>query len=336
MKIAGAVLLVTSLVLGAACGGPSSAGVANPAASRPATMTSATLILDFVPNAVHAGIYRALVAGYYRQGNVDLRVIPPATTADTLRLIDSGRADFGIADGADVATQIDLGRDAQAVMALVQRPLGGLISLQRQGLTSPRQLEGKTVGLTGVPSDGAVLDTVVRDAGGDPRRVQTVTIGFNGVQDLENGKVAAFTGFWPADGVQVQTDGFPITTFKLDDHGGPAYPGLVLFSTRRRIAANPPLARALVAATVRGYRDTLADPERSLQDLLSQNRSLQRRLAEASLQAYLPIFAADAQSYGAVRPDRVRQLSAWLLRYRLIRRAISPSRYATDAFLPPG
>jgi ABC-type nitrate/sulfonate/bicarbonate transport system substrate-binding protein len=299
-------------------------------------MTSATLVLDFVPNAVHAGIYRALAAGYYRKGNVDLRVVEPTSTADTLRLIDAGKADFGLADGADVVNQIDLGRDAQAVMALVQRPLGGLIALQKEGFSSPRDLEGKTVGLTGVPSDNAVLDTVVRDAGGDPARVQTVTIGFNGVQDLENGKVAAFTGYWPADGVQVQTDGFPITAFRLDDHGGPAYPGLVLFSTRARIAADPPLVRAVVAATARGYQDTLADPPRSLDDLLSQNPSLQRRLAQASLHAYLPLFKADAPSYGVLRPDRLNRLSAWMLRYRLIKKAIPPSRYGTNAFLPSG
>jgi putative hydroxymethylpyrimidine transport system substrate-binding protein len=326
--------LTVAAVLPAACGGQSSAPVASPGASRPAAMTSATLVLDFLPNAVHAGIYRAMAAGYYRQGNVDLQVIQPTSTADTLRLIDAGKADFGVADGADVAGQIDLGRDAQAVMALVQRPLGGLITLRKDGLSSPRQLEGKAVGLTGVPSDSAVLDTEVRHAGGDPSRVRTVTIGFNGVQDLENGKIAAFTGYWPADGVQVQVDGLPITAFRLDDHGGPRYPGLVVFSTRKRIAADPPLARALVAATVRGYEDTLADPERSLQDLLSRNPSLQRPLAQASLQAYLPLFKGEAKSYGVLRSDRLGQLSAWLLRYRLIKRAISPSRYGTNAFVP--
>jgi NitT/TauT family transport system substrate-binding protein/putative hydroxymethylpyrimidine transport system substrate-binding protein len=331
MKIAAVVL---GLLLVAACGGQSSGAVANPGASRPATMTSATLVLDFVPNAVHAGIYRALAAGYYRRGNVDLQVIQPTSTADTLRLIDAGKADFGVADGADVASQIDLGRDAQAVVALVQRPLGGLITLQKDRLSSPRQLEGRTVGLTGVPSDSAVLDTAVRYAGGDPSRVRTVTIGFNGVQDLENGKIAAFTGFWPADGVQVQVDGLPTTDFKLDDYGGPRYPGLVVFSTRKRIAADPPLVRALVAATVRGYQDTLADPHRSLEDLLSRNPSLRRPLALASLQAYLPLFKDDATSFGELRPDRVRQLSAWMVRYRLIRHAIAPSRYGTNAFVP--
>src|SRR5205823_2494108 len=162
--------------------------------------------------------------------NVDLHVVQPTSTADTLRLIDAGKAEFGLADGADVADQIDLGRDAEAVMAVVQHPLGGLIALRKEGLSSPRDLEGRTVGLTGVA------------------------------------------------------------------------PGLV---------------RAVVAATVRGYQDTLEDPSRSLRDLLRQNPSLQSRFTQASLQAYLPLFKGDASSYGVLRSDRVSELSAWLLRYRL-------------------
>ena len=52
-----------------------------------------------------------------------------------------------------------------------------------------------------------------------------MTIGFNGVQNLENGKVDAFTGFIPADGVQIEVDGFPTTSFPLDEYGGPAVSG---------------------------------------------------------------------------------------------------------------
>ena len=327
--------LLASTLLAAACGGQGGTGtVANPDAARPAGVEHATLVLDFLPNAVHAGIYRALARGYYRQRNVDLRVIQPTSTADTLRLIDAGKADFGIADAADVADQIGRGRDAQAVMALVQRPLGGVIALRSEGLGSPRDLEGKTVGLTGVPSDTAVLDTAVRSAGGDPGRVHTLTIGFNGVQDLENGKVAAFTGYWPADGVQLQVGGFPITPFKLDEHGGPAYPGLVVFSTRRRIAQDPPLLRAFVAGTYVGYRQTLSDPQGSLQDLLDRNRSLRRPFTTSSLEAYLPLFQADAPAYGTLRQDRLQQLSDWLVGYRLIKKPIAPSRFGTNQFLP--
>jgi ABC-type nitrate/sulfonate/bicarbonate transport system substrate-binding protein len=329
--LAAALVAVVTL---AACGSasPTHRGLAPGALPR---LTRATLILDFVPNAVHAGIYRALAAGYYRALNIDLRVIPPPSTSSTLELIDAGRADFGLADGSDVATQIAQGHDAQAIMAIAQRPLGGLIALASEHLRSPAQLQGRSVGITGVPSDRAVLETTVSAAGGDPGKVHVVTIGFNGAQDLAAGRIAAFTGFWPADGVQLQVSGHPITTFKLDQYGGPAYPGLVAFTARALIAKDPQLVRAFVAATVHGYKDTLTDPRRSLDDLLALNPTLQRKFNQASLGAYLPLFDDKGRvTFGTLQPRNIAALSRWMLEHRLIRTRISPARYGTDRFLP--
>ena len=50
--------------------------------------------------------------------------------------------------------------------------------------------------------------------------------------------------------------------------------------------------RDFVAATVRGYEDTLRDPARSLTELLHANPGLPRALTAASLRAYLPLFDA--------------------------------------------
>jgi ABC-type nitrate/sulfonate/bicarbonate transport system substrate-binding protein len=334
-----AFVLVFVLAL-AGCGSGAASRTTHPGASRRApealaSLTHATLILDFVPNAVHAGIYRALAAGYYRQANIDLRVIPPTSTSATLALIAAGKADFGLADGGDVATQIADGRDAVAIMAIAQRPLGGLIALAREHLTSPAQLAGRTVGITGVPSDTAVLDTTVTDAGGDPAKVHVVNVGFNGGQDLATGRIDAFTGFWPADGVQLQVNGHPITVFKLDRYGGPAYPGLVAFTTAGLIQKDPRLVSAFVAATVRGYEDTLADPQRSLDDLLQLNPGLQRRFTEASLRAYLPLFDDSGRvPFGELQANNVAALSAWMVAHHLITRPITTVRYGTNRFLP--
>jgi putative hydroxymethylpyrimidine transport system substrate-binding protein len=346
-----AVALVAGTAL-AACGSSGSRATSGGSGPGPSTATGAlahprqvTLILDFVPNAVHAGIYRALAAGLYRRENIDLRVVEPTSTQETLKLIDAGRAQFGLADGSDVADLIDTGGDAQAVMALVQRPLGGLIALASEHLTSPAQLQGRTVGITGVPSDTAVLDTEVRHAGGDPAKVHVVTVGFNGPQALVAGRIAAFTGFIPDEGVTLQKSGHPITSFALDENGGPEYPGLVAFTTRRLIAADPALVRDFVAATVEGYEDTLREPVRSLDDLLRLNPSLPRGLTAASLAVYEPLFAGagardgDGGSgatvpFGTLQSANVAAMSAWMLDNHLIRAPIPPARYGTNRFLP--
>jgi putative hydroxymethylpyrimidine transport system substrate-binding protein len=331
--------LAATLALGA-CGGsssPSSTTSASAAGSVPGAlprMTHATLILDFTPNAVHAGIYRALAAGYYRRENIDLQVVQPSATAEPLSLVAAGHAQFGLADGSDVATEIDRGGHDEAVMAIVQRPLGGLIALASEHLSSPAQLQGKTVGITGVPSDLAVLDTEVRHAGGNPAKVHVVTVGFNGAQALVAGRLAAFTGFVPDDGVGLEVEGHPITPFWLDRNGGPAYPGLVAFTSRSLAASDPALVRDFLAATIHGYEDTLRDPPRSLADLLRLNPSLPRALTAASLRAYLPLFSdGGSVPFGTLQPVRVAELSRWMLANHLISAPISFARYGSDAFL---
>jgi len=300
-------------------------------------LTHATLVLDFVPNAVHAGVYRALAAGYYRQEGIDLRVIPPTSTSTTLALIAAGKADFGFADGSDVATQIADGRHAVAIMAIAQRPLGGLIALASEHLHSPAQLQGRTVGITGVASDTAVLDTEVRAAGGNPAKVHVVDVGFNGAQDLADHRIAAFTGFWPDDGVQLQVSGHPITVFRLDQYGGPPYPGLVAFTTRAMIRHDPKLVSEFVAATVHGYNDTIHDPQRSLDDLLKLNPGLQRRFTAASLEDYLPLYNDFGLAhFGVLRKRNIAALSSWMVAHHLIPHPIRPSRYGTNRFLPRG
>jgi putative hydroxymethylpyrimidine transport system substrate-binding protein len=337
--------LVLSLAMAACGSGSGSHDVhAVSVAGAPAKPAKVTLILDFVPNAVHAGIYRALAAGYYKRENIDLQVVQPTTTQETLKLIDAGKAQFGLADGSDVAGLIDDGGDARAVMALVQRPLGGLIALAKEHLRTPADLQGRTVGITGVPSDTAVLDTEVLHAGGDPAKVKVVTIGFNGAQALQAGKIAAFTGFIPDDGVQLSESGHSITAFGLDENGGPAYPGLVAFTTRRLIASDPTLVRDFVRATTEGYEDTERDPARSLDELLSMNPSLSRGLTAASLKVYLPLFAGGGRAaadgggvpFGTLQSENVAAMSAWMLQNHLIKAPISPERYGTNQFLPSG
>lgn len=320
--------LVTSAFAFAACGDDSSSDTGSAGG-----MKEATLVLDFVPGPVHAGIYRALTQGYYEDEGIDLKIIEPTSTADTLKLIDAGKAQFGIADGIDVASQIADGRGAKGILALTQRPLGGLITLADSGFTSPADLEGATVGVTGVPSDDAILNTVISDSGADPGSVEKVTIGFNGVQNLENGKVDAFTGFIPADGVQIEVDGFPTKSFALDEYGGPRYPGLVVFSTEDQIANDPDLMQSFVTATIKGYDDVIEDPQVGLDALLSENPAIPEDFARASLEAYGPLFKGDADSYGGFDTNNLEDLSTFMVDQGLADEPIAPDRYATNEFV---
>src|SRR5215208_7703743 len=211
-----AALLVTGLI---GCGG----GGAEPGAPE-----GATLVLDFQPNAVHSGIYAAQANGFFEDGGVDLTIREPSSPADSAKLLESGRADFAVMDINDFGIARERGIDLVGIAAIVQRPLASVIARDRNEIRTPGDLAGKTVGVTGVPSDDAVLDTVLRSGGVDPGDVHRVTIGFNAVADLAAGKVDAATAFWDAEGVQLEQRGIPIREFRVDQFGAPRYPELLL------------------------------------------------------------------------------------------------------------
>ena len=66
-------------------------GACGDGGAEPGASDEATLVLDFQPNAVHAGIYRALDDGYYDDHGIDLTVREPSASTDAPKLLDSGR-----------------------------------------------------------------------------------------------------------------------------------------------------------------------------------------------------------------------------------------------------
>src|SRR5215204_1303101 len=89
----------------------------------------ASLLLDFTPNAVHAGIYLATEREYDEAEGVELDVRAPGASTDALRLLQAGRVDMAILDIHDLALARESGSrppDVVGVMAVVQRPLAAV------------------------------------------------------------------------------------------------------------------------------------------------------------------------------------------------------------------
>jgi putative hydroxymethylpyrimidine transport system substrate-binding protein len=244
------------------CGG----GGAEPGAPK-----GATLVLDFQPNAVHSGIYAAQANGDFNDEGIDLHIQEPSSSADSAKLLETGRADFAVMDINDFGIARERGLDLLAIAAIVQRPLASVIARDPNEIRTPADLAGKTIGVTGVPSDDAVLDTVLRSGGVDPSDVHRVTIGFNAVAYLAAGKVDAATAFWNAEGVELRQQGIPIREFRVDDFGAPRYPELVI-ATSAKNAGDPrhPSTETcdLLQGLERGYQTLGQRPQAALTDLL--------------------------------------------------------------------
>jgi putative hydroxymethylpyrimidine transport system substrate-binding protein len=310
MSRVAALLAAALLAAGAAgCGG---------GGAEPGAPDGATLVLDFTPNAVHSGIYAARQQGFYRDAGVGLTIREPGESTDAPKLLEAGRADFAILDIHDLGIAREHGLDLVGVMPIVQRPLASVLARADSGVRRPRDLAGHTVGVTGLPSDDAVVDSEVSADGGDPAAVDRVTIGFNAVSSLAAGKVDAATGFWNAEGVALREQGVPIRIFKVNEYGAPPYPELVLTASRQTLEDDPGLVDAVVEATSRGYAFAVQYPEQSLEDLVRSVPALDRAEQSAQLRVLLP-------DLHPVQFDRsvLREWAHWDVEHKLLARPLA-------------
>jgi NitT/TauT family transport system substrate-binding protein/putative hydroxymethylpyrimidine transport system substrate-binding protein len=287
--------------------------------AEPGAPKSATLVLDFSPNAVHSGIYSALRRDYYEDEGLRVRVREPSASTDAPKLLRTGRAELAILDIHDLGLAAERGLDVVGVAAIVQRPLAAILTREDGPVRRPRDLQGRRAGVTGLPSDDAVLDSELRADGGDPKRVRRVTIGFNAISALASRKVDGATAFWNAEGIALRRSGVPVREFRVDDYGAPRYPELVLTTSRKLLDRDPDLVRDAVRATVRGYELTLDDPDASLDDLAESVPDIDRELQRASLRALLPTF----EPPGRLDPAALRAWARWDVKHGILR---SPPR----------
>jgi ABC-type nitrate/sulfonate/bicarbonate transport system substrate-binding protein len=181
-----------------------------------------------------------------------------------------------------------------------------------------------------------VLKSIVTGAGGEPRRVKTITIGYNAVADLVAGRVAAATAFWNDEGVALRRHDPGFHVFRVDQYGAPSYPELVVCATGSALRAHPGLARAVVRALTTGYRQVLADPSSGERALESQVPGLDPSLVAAELHVLLPSFDEPGGIVGALNPDRLRAWALWERRFGIVGATPDVATTFTDRFLPDG
>lgn len=310
------------------------AGCGGEEPTRPERAPRAVLVLDFAPNAVHAGTYLATARGEDHEEGVDLEVRAPSSSGDALRLLRAGRADVAFLDIHDLALADERRGGLVGAMALVQRPLAAVLA--RPDVRRPRDLEGRRVGISGLPSDEAVLASIVRGDGGDPDLVEVVRIGFQVVPALLGGRVAGATAFWNAEGVALRARRPRTREFRVDEYGAPPYPELVLAATRRTVRERPGLVRAVVRALRRGYEATLEDPDAALDALAAGAPGVDRTTAARELEAVAGSFLPPGGGrFGELDVQRLERWAVWEARFGIVERPPEVERLFTTAFAPP-
>jgi putative hydroxymethylpyrimidine transport system substrate-binding protein len=256
-----------------------------------------TLMLDYLPNPDHVGLYQSLDDGAFARAGLDVDVQVPSDPAAPLKLLQARKVDLAISYEPELLIARDKGAPLVSVAAIAQVPLTSLITLDRRGVRTPADLRGGTVGTAGIPYQSAYLTSILRAAGVPRDSVREINVGFNLTPAMLSRRVDATLGaFWNVEGVQLQRANRRPRILRMEQVGVPTYDELVLVAHKDTLAERGDDVRAFVQALARGYEATRADPRAATDALVDAVPDLDRDFSLASVRASLPVFFPEDES----------------------------------------
>ncbi|OAH53222.1 MULTISPECIES: ABC transporter substrate-binding protein [Bacillaceae] len=258
-----------------------------------------SIMLDWYPNAVHSFLYVADEKGYFKEEGIDLDIQFPANPTDPINLAASGQVTLGITYQPDViVARTEQGVGVKSVGAIVREPLNRVVSLEESNIKSPKDLEGKTVGYTGIPLNESIVQTMVKEDGGDPSKVELIDIGFELNSTLISKKADAVVGAYINHEVPLlEFEGYPTANFDLTEYGVPSFYELIAVTSDKTWEEEPELIEAFWRAAEKGFDDMKANPDEALKILMDnqekENFPLEEKVERESMKILLPMMTSD-------------------------------------------
>lgn len=294
-----------------------------------------TVILDYVPNTNHTGMYVALDKGYYEEEGLEVEIIEP-TDGATATLVAQGKGTFGVSYQEDVTIALT-SKDplpVKAIATLVQHNTSGFVSLADSGIESPADFEGKTYAGWGGPGESAVLEACMTQAGTDFSKLNMVISDGSGFEAL--GKSCDLMWFFEGwDCIMADMNGYELNYMEcreLDERLDYYTP--ILIAGDKVLEEDPEMVSAFLRATEKGYQDVIADPDAAAEILYTHAPEYDLEMLKLSQEYLAGKYMEDTENWGEMKDEVWDNYSAFLVEYGVIEEAIPAADCYTNEFLP--
>jgi len=299
-------------------------------------LTKITLILDWVPNTNHTGLYVAKNLGFYEAEGLEVDIIQPSE-GGSADLIAAGQGEFGISYQEQVTYAVTARNPlpVTAIAAILQHNTSGFASPREKGIESPSDFEGRRYGGWGSPMEISTIEGLMAAEGADPSKVEVVDIGAMDFFAATASHVDFTWIYYGWDGVASELRNLPINFILLQDIDNTLdFYTPVLIAENSYLESHPDIARAFLRATEKGYRYAIENPDEAAAELLKDIPEIDEDLARASV-AYLGDFYQDpGEAWGVMDESVWVNYSQWMFDRGLLENPLEVSEAYTNEFLP--
>ncbi len=295
-----------------------------------------TVILDWVPNTNHTGIYIARENGYYDDQGLEVEIIQPSE-GGSADLIAAGKGEFGISYQEQVtyARTVENPLPVVAIAAIIQHNTSGFASPVEKNIKNPSDFEGKKYGGWGAPMEEAMLKGLMEKYNADYSKLEIVNIGASDFLTSVTKDVDFAWIFYGWDGIKAELEGFPID-FMLLQEVDPLldFYTPVIIASEETIDEKPDLVKKFLSATEKGYLFAIRNPEEAARLFLLDNSELDREMVIASQQYLSGQYMGDSPGWGIMKKSIWDDFSNWMYENNLLQSSLESEKAFTNEFLP--
>jgi ABC-type nitrate/sulfonate/bicarbonate transport system substrate-binding protein len=293
-----------------------------------------TVVLDWVINTNHTGLYVALDKGYFEEQGLDVEIIFPPETGGAGLLL-SGKVQFGVSYQEGITFARASGNPLIAIAAVIQHNTSGFASRKDENIISPKDFEGKNYGGWGSPIEEATIRALMKRDGGDYTKVNMISIGSMDFFAATQSNIDFTWIFEGWDGVASEIKGIDINFISLKDIE-PAldYYTPVIACTNTYLEENEELVKKFLDAVSRGYRFCIENPEEAAEILLKYAPELDETLITESQKFLAGQYQADSSRWGEMKLSVWEDYADWLKNYGLLEGDFTAVDAFTNDYLP--
>ena len=265
-------------------------------------LTPVTLQLKWRHQFQFAGYYVAEARGYYRAAGLDVRFLEATPGLQPVDEVLAGHAQFGVG-----TTDLLLYRHRQqrvvALAAIFQHSPSALATLEGTGHPL-RTLAGKRVMVEPLSAE---LTAFLTREGLGPGSVQEVEHSFD-LADLVEGRVDAMSVYVTDEPWSLSSQGVRYALYPPRNAGIDFY-GDTLFTTEGYLSSHPTVVSAFREASLRGWREALAEPEAAIDLILQRSDRKSRAQLRFEADAMAPLLQFDLVEPGYMSLNRWRRIA---------------------------
>ena len=292
------------------------------------------VILDYLVNTNHTGLFVAKELGYFADEGLDVNIIEPADGV-TPSLIAAGRGHFGVSYQEDL-TFARASADPlpiKAVATIIQHNTSGFASHASKGITSVKDFEGKTYAGWGSPAEEAILNVAMRAQGADFSKLTFITSDASGYFGLED-RFDLIWIFEAWDAVAAELDGVPLNYIELrtvDERLDFYTP--ILIAHEDTLKNDPDLVRSFLRAASKGYNYAIEHPQEAAEILYRYAPAYSLEMLTRSQNFLALKYAEDAPYWGHMKTEVWENYTGFMLDTGLIDRNVLASECFTNEYL---